>query len=85
MFKRRMELSPEEKELRKQYRLVFGSAAGRAVLADILQEFGFFDELVETPENLVSQNCARRILKKCGILTEANLSTLVDAMLHGRS
>lgn len=78
-------MSAKEREIRDDYRTVFSSAKGRKVLQDILTELGFFDELVESPENLVSQNNARMILKKCGVLTEGNLSRLVDSLMVGGS
>lgn len=51
----------------KTYRRVFGSEEGQAVLADLLNELGFFsDSDVVGEEDVWRMRMARRILGLCG-------------------
>lgn len=50
------------------YRTVFGTTEGKEVLADIMNDCGYFSlEDITDPSDVARLNVARRILGKCGI------------------
>jgi hypothetical protein len=60
------------------YRKVFGTPEGQIVIAHMLTELHFFDEIIEDPEEIALSNYARRLLMHCRIWNELNVSDLVD-------
>ena len=59
------------------YRKTFGTPEGQVVLAHMLTELNFFDEIIENPEEIALSNYARRLLMHCRIWNELNVSDLV--------
>lgn len=64
------------------YRQCFSSVAGKTVLANILADWGFFDDNVNSPEEVAKANCARTILKKCGIINVETIGSFVDKLFE---
>jgi len=62
------------------YRLMFESSHGQKVLAHMLMEYHFVEE-VETPEEMIERNVLVRLLNRAGILKEENLKLLAKALL----
>ena len=62
---------------RSAYREVFGSFQGRAVLADILVDLDFF----QPKPDALRIEIAHGILNRIGILHDANVDRIVDALL----
>ena len=67
-------------ELKQVYRQVFSTREGKIVLADILNDCGFFSLQDVTQEDVIRLNVARRILGKMGIWSAKNIVEL--AGLH---
>lgn len=66
------------------YRRVFGTSHGNEVLADILDELGFFSTTDEgNPGDVALLNFARRLLIKCGLGfdTAAERVTVTESLL----
>jgi len=67
------------------YRRTFSGVDGQLVLADILIDLCWFDEIedddkVSFEEKAHLRNAGQKILRKCGILTSKNVQQLVKAM-----
>lgn len=66
----------------KIYRRVFGTDSGKAVLADILNELGFFSDATElTEEDVFRMRMARRLLALCGGWKPEAIPGLIDHMV----
>lgn len=66
----------------KVYRRVFGSEQGKAVLADMLNELGFFSDSTElTNEDLYRMRIARRLLALCGGWKPEAIPGLIEHMV----
>jgi hypothetical protein len=61
-----------DKVMKELYQRVFGSREGKVVLADILNDCGFFSLQDISSEDLIRLNVARRILGKIGVWTDEN-------------
>jgi len=59
------DISKEELDRRNRYRNVFSTPHGKVVLADILLELRFFQE-IKTEEDKFLSNYAKRLLHLCG-------------------
>ena len=55
------------------YRDCFGSDSGKKVLAHLLADMGFYDDNIQTVDEMAVSNYARRILKRLGIIGTENL------------
>lgn len=69
-------------EVRDAYREVFGSERGQEVLAHMLAELGYFNEIVSTPQDTTLMNYARRLLKIMGVLQPSNIPLLVNELMR---
>lgn len=65
------------------YRMVFDSQEGREVLADILNDLGFWSKEVQDSGDVVLQNYARLLLEKCGAWHADNIPAIIDSILGG--
>lgn len=63
------------------YRLMLDSSHGQKVLAHLLLENHFVEE-IETPEEMARRNVLVRILHHAGILTEKNIKLLSQKLLE---
>jgi len=63
------------------YRLMFDSPHGHKVLAHMLYDMHFIEE-VETQEEISRRNTLTRILHHAGILTEKNIKLLAQKLLE---
>jgi len=63
------------------YRLMFDSPHGQKVLAHLLIENHFLEE-IETPEEVARRNTLIRMLHHAGILKESNVKLLVQKLLE---
>lgn len=63
------------------YRLMFESSHGQKVLAHMLMEYHFCEE-VETPEETTERNVLIRILNRAGILKEDNLKLIAKNLIE---
>lgn len=63
------------------YRLMLDSPHGQKVLAHMLYDMYFIEE-VETPEEMARRNTLIRILHHAGILKEENLTLLATKLLE---
>jgi hypothetical protein len=68
-------------EVKRMYREVFGPRVGREVLAHMLVELGFFNEIV-TEEQKVLANYSRHLLKLMGVLQPKNINVITDALMN---
>ena len=68
-------------EVKRLYREVFGTRSGREVLAHMLVELGFFNEIV-TDEQKVLANYSRHLLKLMGVLQPKNVNDITDALMN---
>lgn len=71
----------QDEEVRKAYNLLFTSSYGQKVLAHMLVELHFFDEIT-TEEEQVLSNYAKRLLYRIGVLQGFNINLFVDAILR---
>ena len=55
------------------YRQCFSTASGKKVLTDLLMQCGYFDDDLETPEDLSKLNVAHYILHSLGVFSKINL------------
>ena len=67
--------------LTQQYRTVFGTDEGRAVLTDILDKCGYFSMTAPGTDNLILYNLAKLILANCGVMTINNKRNVTDALM----
>lgn len=72
----------EERRRTQDFRSVFGSEAGKRVLGYMLADMHFFDEILNTEEERVLQNYARRILAYCGAWRGQNVPAIVDSLFR---
>ncbi len=63
------------------YRLMLDSPHGQKVLAHMLYDMYFIEE-IETPEEMARRNTLIRILHYAGILKEENLTLLAQKLLE---
>jgi hypothetical protein len=70
-----------KKEGRILFKSVFGSVDGQVVLAVMLEDMGFFDEMV-TPERLVLRNYATRLLGDVGWGVDGDELKIVQRLLQ---
>jgi len=68
-------------ETKRMYREVFGTRAGREVLAHMMVELGFFNEII-TEEQKVLANYSRHLLKLMGVLQPKNINDITDALMN---
>lgn len=73
-------VTPED-EVKRMYREVFGTRVGKEVLAHMLVELGFFNEIV-TDEQKVLANYARRILKIMGVIQPKNINDIIESLMN---
>ncbi len=73
----------EEMKREIMYRKVFGTDEGKQVLADILNDCGFFSLEDMQSEDLVRVNVAKRILGKMGAWQEQNLFDITECYIGG--
>jgi len=66
------------------YRRVFSTPEGRRVLGHMLVELHFFDEIIESPEEIALSNYARRLLRNTGIWKGINIPGIIDAFFELR-
>lgn len=71
----------EQDEIKALYRELFNSRLGREVLAHMLVELGYFNEVVESPEERAHFNYARHLLKIMGIIQPRNVVKMVDSLM----
>lgn len=64
------------------YRKVFSSPEGKAVFTDIMNELNFFATDMETQEEVVLNNFAKKMMDKLGIWREHNAFRITDALLN---
>lgn len=64
------------KEIRQAYHNVFSNRQGRFVLLHMLEELGFFNETLNTEEEIVKANYARRLLWYCKLWPESQYEQL---------
>ena len=62
-------------------RKVYGGPQGRALLADLLNDLGFFSSVLETPVEIALENQAKILLEKLGIWQEHNMMRIVNALM----
>lgn len=70
----------EYNEVRSLYRKVFGTKDGKKVLAYILTDLGFGNE-IKSEEQSVLNNYAIRLLEMTGAFHEGNVFALTDKLL----
>jgi len=68
-------------EVRRMYREVFGTRVGKQVLANMLAELGYFNEIIATPEEIAHLNYARRLLSIMGIMQAKNVEGMVEMLM----
>ena len=68
-------------EVKRMYREVFGTRSGKEVLAHMLVELGFFNEIV-TDEQKVLCNYSRHLLKLMGVLRPKNVNDITEALMN---
>jgi len=71
-----------EQSIREEYRRTFNSGAGRKVLAHMLTELHFFDEILDNEEERVLANYARKLLNRLGIWNDLNIDELIGAFMQ---
>ena len=71
-----------EQSIREEYRRTFNSGAGRKVLAHMLAEMHFFDEILATEEERVLANYARKLLNNLGIWNDLTIDELIGAFMQ---
>jgi len=71
----------QEDEVRKAYHLLFNSVHGQKVLAHMLAELHFFDE-ISTEEERILSNYAKRLLSNVGAWQGMNVPEVVKALLR---
>lgn len=74
-----------EKLQHQLYRKVFSGVEGNKVLTDILIDLCFFDEIennenVSDKEKMYLNNAAKKILRKCGIISSKNVEEITKAL-----
>ncbi|MCK5614053.1 hypothetical protein KAR91_69965 [Candidatus Pacearchaeota archaeon] len=62
-------------------RKVYGTPQGRALLADLLNDLGFFSSVLETPVEIALENQAKILLEKLGVWNEHNMMRIVNALM----
>ncbi len=67
-------------EMCTYYQQVFSSAAGKIVLAHMLDEMCFFLDKIETQDQRILSNYAKRILGHCGRWREGNEIRIVEKL-----
>jgi len=67
-------------EVKRMYREVFGTRVGKEVLAHMLVELGFFNEIVSDEQNILV-NYSRHLLKLMGILQPKNINDIVEVLM----
>lgn len=67
-------------EMCSYYRQVFSSAVGKMVLAHILDEMCFFLDNIETQDQRILSNQAKRILGHCGMWRPPNEIRVVEKL-----
>lgn len=73
-----------EEKTEQLYRRVFGTEEGKQVLADILNDCGFFSlEDITKSEDIARLNVGRRILGKMGVWVEKHLFDIAEAYIGG--
>lgn len=74
----------ELERVRAMYQKVFMTEEGKQVLADILNDCGFYSlQDIEKLEDVARINVARRILGKMGVWEEKNLFDIAGAYVGG--
>ena len=78
-------LEVDKKEIRfdvtkQDYQTMFASISGQRVLAHLLVEYHFFQE-IETPEEIAERNVLIRLLRNAGVLQQKNAGLLVQKLI----
>lgn len=73
-------MTPEELEVRTDYRNTFTTIAGKKVLGHMLVELGFFST-ASSEEEVALQNYAKVLLSHLGIIQPNNVSRVTKALL----
>ena len=68
-------------EVKRLYREVFGTRQGKEVLAHMLVELGFFNE-IQTDEQKFLCNYARHLLKLMGVFQPKNINDITEALMN---
>ncbi len=63
------------------YRICFGTAEGKRVLANLLVEARFFEH-IKTYEELAVENFVKTILNKCGAYDVRNVNYYIDGLFR---
>jgi len=75
-------MKKEEQKMTEMYRATFDSGVGRNVLAHMLTELHFFDEIISSEEERALANYARKLLNRMGIWKAANVKEIITAFLR---
>ena len=67
--------------VKRLYREVFSTRQGKEVLAHMLTELGFFNEIVFDQEQIANLNYARRLLKLMGVIQAKNVNKITDVLM----
>ena len=67
------------------YRTCFSSDVGRRVLGHLLAEAGYFDDDLQTPEEIAVENYAKGILRRMGILDISNIQQVINGMINTKA
>ena len=78
-------LKADKKEIqfdvtKQDYQTVFASVSGQRVLAHLLVEYHFFQE-IETPEEVAERNVLIRLLRNAGVLQQKNAGLLAQKLI----
>lgn len=72
------------KEVIEDYRYTFArDERTRHVLIHILHDLKFFEENIDTPEDLALINAAKRLLRNLGIWREGQEEDIINSLLGG--
>ena len=66
------------------YPEVFSGYKGRWVLVHMLKDLYFFDEIINSDEELFRANYARKLLSRIGIWEKLNPKDFIDALFKAR-
>ena len=64
------------------YRECFSTQAGKAVLANMLIEAGFFDSNLKTTEELAVLNFMTKVIKKVGLTDGKDVTIFVQKLIE---
>ena len=73
-----MKKLPED--IKEAYKRVFKSHEGKLVLAHMLKDLYFFDEIIDNDEELFRANYARKLLSRIGVWEKLHPRDFIDAL-----